>query len=79
MRFCVRASPGWCYRARVPQVQSNTYVQRPEWTSDEDMSRGRIKEVTRLEKQMRKAVERKKDSKTKRAVHVSIEGRKMAL
>ena len=70
--------PGWCFRARVPQVQASTYVNRPEWTSNEDISRTSKKQMSRLDKHMRNAQERKRFSKSKRAVEISIEGRKMA-
>ena len=71
--------PGWCYRARVPQAQTNTYINRPEWTSHTDISKGAKKSKTRLEKHLQAAQERKKLNKTRRAVEISIEGRKMAL
>ena len=71
--------PGWCYRARVPKVNTASYVNRPAWTSDVDISRTHRKEAGRLEKHMRAAQERKKNAKSKRAVDISIEGRKMAL
>ena len=72
--------PGWCYRARVPQAQSSSYVNRPEWQSTVDITSVAKKEATRFEKQMRAAQERKRLSgKTRRAVEISIEGRKMNL
>lgn len=72
--------PGWCYRARVPTVNNKTYINRPEWTSDVDMSRGkRAKEPNRLDKHLRADRERKQRLKLKRAVDISIEGRKMSL
>ena len=70
---------GWVHRARVPQPSTTSYVNRPEWTSDVDISRSTKRETTRLEKHMRAAMERKKNSKQKRAVDISIEGRKMNL
>ena len=71
--------PGWVYRARVPQPSATSYVNRPEWTSDVDISRSNKKEPTRLDKHLRKEAERKKNLKQRRAVDISIEGRKMAL
>jgi len=70
---------GWVHRARVPQPSSTSYVNRPEWTSDVDISRSAKKEASRFDKHMRNAMERKRNSKQKRAVDISIEGRKMAL
>ena len=70
---------GWVHRARVPQPSSTSYVNRPEWTSDVDISRSTKKEASRFDKHMRNAMERKRNSKQKRAVDISIEGRKMAL
>ena len=70
---------GWVHRARVPQPSTTSYVNRPEWTSDVDISRSSRKEASRLDKHMRNAMERKRNSKQKRAVDISIEGRKMAL
>lgn len=71
--------PGWCYRARVPQVQTSNYINRPEWTSQADISKSRKREMTRLEKHMRNAQDKKRNAKTRRAVDISIEGRKMNL
>ena len=70
---------GWVHRARVPQPSTTSYVNRPEWTSDIDITRSTRRETTRLEKHMRTAMEKKRNSKQKRAVDISIEGRKMAL
>ena len=70
---------GWCYRARVPQASKGAYVKRPQWNSDVDMSRSRKREAGRLDKYVKVASEKKKGGKTKRAVEISIEGRKMAL
>ena len=39
--------PGWCYRARVPQVKTTTYVNRPEWMSQVDITRGKVKVTNR--------------------------------
>jgi len=71
--------PGWIARARVPMPSSKDYVARPEWQTDVEVVAKRRKEVTLLEKHMRAAAERKKLSKPRRAVEMSMEGRKMAL
>lgn len=71
--------PGWCYRARVPLPSVKDYVNRPKWQSEVDLSRGSKKEMSRLEKQMRMFQEKKRMSKARRAVTISIEGRNMAL
>lgn len=71
--------PGWCYRARVPMATSSSYIQRPEWQTTVDISGKTHKEATRLEKHLRAAQDRKRNAKAKRAVEISIEGRKMAL
>lgn len=71
--------PGWCYRARVPLPSVKDYVNRPKWKSEVDLSRGSKKEMNRLEKQMRAFQEKKRMSKARRAVSISIEGRNMAL
>ena len=42
--------PGWCMRARVPRATTMSYVNRPAWTSDVDISRGSKKEVSRLDR-----------------------------
>ena len=54
---------------------------RPKWGNEVDMSRSSRKEAGRLDKYLKVASEKKKGSsqKTKRAVEISIEGRKMAL
>ena len=72
--------PGWCYRARVPQPMSNAYVNRPKWSSEVDMSHKKQKNHGRLDKYMKQQGDKKgQKHKTKRAVEISIEGRKMAL
>ena len=71
---------GWCYRARVPQSASVAYVNRPKWNSDVDMSQKKKREHGRLDKYMKQEDPNKRHKiKTKRAVEISIEGRKMAL
>merc|ERR1712223_379324 len=72
--------PGWCYRARVPQPMSAAYVNRPKWSSEVDMSHKKQKNHGRLDKYMKQQSDKKGNKhKTKRAVEISIEGRKMAL
>lgn len=73
---------GWCYRARVPQASAAAYVNRPKWSSDVEFTgkqRGGAKPGSRFDKYIKVASEKKKGFKTKRAVEISIEGRKMAL
>ncbi|KAK7007282.1 Transcription factor iws1 [Halocaridina rubra] len=71
--------PGWCYRARVPLPSNKDYITRPKWQSDVEIKRGRKKEVSRIDKQMRAFKEKKRLGKAQRAVKISIEGRNMAL
>lgn len=79
--------PGWIYRARVPLPSNKDYVIRPKWKTDEEEESEEVprrrgggkKEPSRYDKQVRKFAERKKNSKSMRAVTISIEGRNMAL
>merc|ERR1719458_655524 len=73
--------PGWCYRARVPQVNASSYTNRPEWQSLEDITGKSMKQTSRLEKHIRNAQNRKQQAKNpnKRAIEISVEGRKMAI
>ena len=65
--------------SRLSQVMSSTYTNRPEWQSLEDITGKSMKQVSRLEKHLRKEQDRKRLAKSKRAVEISIEGRKMAI
>merc|ERR1711962_1334733 len=72
--------PGWIARARVPAAVGCDYIKRPAWQSDADLSKIKKKEATKLDRHMRAAQERKRFAmSTKRAVEMSLEGRKMAL
>ena len=69
--------PGWIGRARVPMVDNREYVQRPEWTSQVDMSRVPKKEISLLEKHKRKFADKRKILKAQSAGNLSIEGKAM--
>merc|ERR550517_1564008 len=72
--------PGWIARARVPMPASYQYVKRPKWQNDADVNSRQKKEMTRLDKHIRAAADRKRLAKSnRRAVDISIEGRKTAL
>jgi len=72
--------PGWIARARVPMPASYQYVKRPKWQTDVDINVKQRKEMTKLDKHIRAAADRKRLAKSnRRAVDISIEGRKTAL
>jgi len=72
--------PGWVARARVPQPTGTDYVKRPQWQTDADLTKIKKKEATKLDRHMRAAADRKRLAMSnRRAVEMSLEGRKMAL
>ena len=72
--------PGWVARARVPRPSGNDYVRRPEWQTDADLSKIKKQEKTKMDRHMIAAANRKRNAlANRRAVDMSLEGRKMAL
>jgi len=71
--------PGWIARARVPMPAGGDYIRRPEWQTDVEVVAKKKKVAGLIDKQMRAMQERKKNAKPRRAVEMSLEGRKMAL
>ncbi|KAI1285934.1 Protein IWS1 -like protein [Halotydeus destructor] len=73
-------SKGWIPRARVPQASNRDYVNRPRSTveiENERMRGSSKKSLTRLELMQRSWAERKKANKSQRAVHMSMDGKRM--
>ena len=41
----IKGDPGWVGRARVPMVDNQEYIKRPEWQTTVDISKTKKKEV----------------------------------